>query len=536
MLNKHGAPIEGAEIRFRINGRARKIHVPGNTVDNVISASDGTYLLEVDVSTGFGPSSIMELRIGKASFQTTGIAFAVSEFARREKSFFLEKNVVLARSYGPAFWVATAVFIAVYLLISFDVLHRAIASMLGMAIMLSVSYTLGTFHPEYRIISFAAAVRKIDHNVIFLLLGMMVIIGILKKTGFFQWAALQCFLLVRGKLMILNILLMSLTAVISSLLDNVTTMLLLAPMTIEIAVTLGISPFVFLIPEILASNIGGTATLIGDPPNIMIGSYAGLTFIDFLKHLTPICLAALAALFFFSKLYHGNEYKKARLEDIEKMISALKTKYTITDRTVLGFGAGILAFVIFLFLTHGYWKMEVSIAALTGASVFLAFSIISKKLDLLKLLEEEIDWATLLSFIFLFILVGCVEETGLLDLIADGILILSRGNLMLAICFIVWTSAIVSAFVDNIPLYGRNAPGDRVSVTLHTRRREQRIVVGSCPGGVFWRQRDNNRGIGKSGDDRDRGRTRVFHSIHRVYEDRLRVHAGQRGHVPICFY
>ena len=176
------------------------------------------------------------------------------------------------------------------------------AAMLGASIMLVISYTLGTINPEYHILSYASAIRAIDMNVIFLLMGMMIIVGILKHTGIFQWCAFKCYQLARGNVLLLAIILMSFTAVASAFLDNVTTMLLLAPVTIEIALSLGISPLALLIPEILASNIGGTATLIGDPPNIMIGSFAGLSFLQFAENLGPVCVVVMVILFAYSKV------------------------------------------------------------------------------------------------------------------------------------------------------------------------------------------------------------------------------------------
>ncbi len=161
--------------------------------------------------------------------------------------------------------------------------------MLGASLILFISYTVGTFDKNYFILSFEDAIAAIDMNVIFLLLGMMIIVGVLKKTGMFQWLAYKAYALAKGNVFVLAGILMVITAVVSAFLDNVTTMLLMIPVTIEIAVTLKVNPMTFLIPEVFASNVGGTATLIGDPPNILIGSYANLTFGDFVVNLTLIC-------------------------------------------------------------------------------------------------------------------------------------------------------------------------------------------------------------------------------------------------------
>jgi Na+/H+ antiporter NhaD/arsenite permease-like protein len=246
--------------------------------------------------------------------------------------------------------------------------------------------------------------------------------------------------------------------VASAFLDNVTTMLLLTPVTIEIAVSLGIAPLALLIPEILASNIGGTATLIGDPPNIMIGSYAGLTFVDFVKNLAPVCVVVMVILFVFTKYVYNKDFNKAKVDDIQKFIVQLREEYKITDPTLLWVGMVIMSIVVALFLSHGVWHMEVSIAALFGASLLFTFGLLTKKINMLALIEKDIEWTTLLFFMFLFMLVGGVEETGLLDIVADWVLYLAQGNLIAAICLILWVSAIMSAFVDNIPFTATMLP------------------------------------------------------------------------------
>jgi Na+/H+ antiporter NhaD/arsenite permease-like protein len=228
--------------------------------------------------------------------------------------------------------------------------------------------------------------------------------------------------------------------------------------SIEIALSLGITPIALLLPEVLASNIGGTATLIGDPPNIMIGSYAGLTFMDFVVNLTPVCVVALVVLFVYTKFIYKKEYSKAKITDIQAFIAKLREEYQITDGTLLTVGLIIMSMVIGMFLTHGILHMEVCIAALFGAAVLFTYGIVTKKINLLELIEKDIEWTTLLFFMFLFILVGAVEEAGLLDVVADWVLNLSHGNLVTSICLILWVSAIMSAFVDNIPFTATMLP------------------------------------------------------------------------------
>jgi Na+/H+ antiporter NhaD/arsenite permease-like protein len=266
--------------------------------------------------------------------------------------------------------------------------------------------------------------------------------------------AYKSFELTGGRIFLLSAALCVVTAILSAFLDNVTTMLLLTPVTIEIALVLGISPFTFLLPEIMASNFGGTATLIGDPPNIMIGSYAGLTFNDFVFTLTPVVIVTLVVQILYTKLYYGTDYEKAKVDDVPAMTAFLRNKYQITDSKILVVGGAILVGVVCLFVLHGFFEMEVSVAALLGASLILVLT----GTDPVKVLEHEVEWVSLVFFIMLFIVVGAAEETGILQFIADWLVGICQGNLLIAILLILWTSAVLSAIVDNIPFTATMLP------------------------------------------------------------------------------
>jgi Na+/H+ antiporter NhaD/arsenite permease-like protein len=341
-------------------------------------------------------------------------------------------------------------------------------------------------NPDFHIFSFEAAIHSIDMNVVFLLMGMMIIVGVLKHTGVFQWCAYISFRMARGNVFLLMVYLITFTAISSAFLDNVTTMLLLTGVAIEIAVSLAINPLFILMPLVLASNVGGTATLIGDPPNIMIGSYAGLSFMDFVMSLALVCLVCLVVLFVFTRLIWGKAYASANIQNVEEFVQELKKEYRITDPKLLAYGLGVLGFVVFLFLSHGYWHMEVSIAAIMGASVLLTIAILTDRVDLIELIEKDIEWPTLMFFIFLFMLVGAVEETGLLALIADWILKLSQGNFMAACALILWVAAIMSAFVDNIPFTATMLPIVAYLSTVITGAENTlwwALALGACFGG-----------------------------------------------------
>jgi Na+/H+ antiporter NhaD/arsenite permease-like protein len=231
-------------------------------------------------------------------------------------------------------------------------------------------------------------------------------------------------------------------------------MLLLTPVTLEIALILRISPFVLLMPEILASNFGGTATLIGDPPNIMIGSYAGLTFNDFMLNLTPVVVTVVIVHIIYNKIYYRRNYADAKVEDVPSTIAFLSEKYRITDPRILTVGGLILVCVILLFVLHGFFHMEVSVAALFGAALMVLLT----RSDIVRILEHEIEWPSLVFFIMLFIVVGAAEQTGILQFVADWILRVCHGNLTIAVLMILWVSGVTSAIVDNIPFTATMLP------------------------------------------------------------------------------
>jgi Na+/H+ antiporter NhaD/arsenite permease-like protein len=265
---------------------------------------------------------------------------------------------------------------------------------------------------------------------------------------------------------------MFITAFVSAFLDNVTTMLLMIPVTIEIALTLKVNPITILIPEAFASNVGGTATLIGDPPNIMIGSYAHLTFVDFVKHLTLVNVIALAVAIVYFVYWFKKDYLKSEVVDVHKMLEQLREEYKITDRTLLIKSGMILAITILLFIVHGALKMEPSVAALIGAALLMVIS----KIDIVEMLEHEIEWPTLIFFMMLFIVVAGAEEAGLIQVIADWVREISKGSLVIAILMVLWVSALASAIIDNIPFTATMLP---IVAYLTS-------VIPGAKGGVLW--------------------------------------------------
>jgi Na+/H+ antiporter NhaD/arsenite permease-like protein len=477
VIDYHNEPVMEAQVKILVNGQAQEIMVEHEEEEEAETSSQGTYQLSFTLTPKQIEDAKVQIQVHKTSFAKTTIDLTKNDFAQKGQQFFAVKDIKISPWLGSAFYIATIIFLFIYALISFEVLHRTIAAMLGAAILLLITYTFGTLNPEYHILSFERAMQAIDMNVIFLLMGMMIIVGVLKHTGVFQWCAYISFKLARGNVLILSIISMIFIAITSALLDNVTTMLLYTPVLIEIALALKISPLTLLLPGIMASNVGGATTLIGDPPNIMIGSYTGFTFMMFVQNLTLVCILGTIALLIYTKLFYGKGYKKAKVEDVDKFIAQLREQYKITDKTLLGYGLFVVGLVVAFFLTHGYWHMEVSIPALAGAGILFTYSILKKKVKMLELIEKDIEWTTLLFFIFLFIIVGAVEEVGLLSWIADQVLDLSGGNLVKAMALILWVSAIMSAFVDNIPFTATMLP-----ITAYLTK----VIPGAADNNVLW--------------------------------------------------
>jgi Na+/H+ antiporter NhaD/arsenite permease-like protein len=386
--------------------------------------------------------------------------------------FLAHHNFTLVRVITPAFWIASLVLIAVYALIAFELMHRTLAAFLGASVLLTITYTAGSFNPDFVILTYEEAIHAIDMNVIFLLMAMMIIVGVMKKTGVFQWMAYKSYQMAKGNVFVLAAILMFVTAVTSAFLDNVTTMLLIIPVTIEIALTLKINPISLLMPEVFASNVGGTATLIGDPPNIMIGSYAKLSFVDFIMNLSLVNIIGLAFTIVYFLYWYKKDYLAAQVGDVGKMIEKLRDEYKITNKTLLIQCGTILAIVIFLFIIHGVLLMVPSIAAMIGAAILMTVS----KVDIVEMLEKEIEWPTLIFFIMLFMVVAGAEETGLIQVIAGWVKDISQGNLVVAILMILWVSAIASAIIDNIPFTATMLP---IVGYLTT-------VIPGAQGGVLW--------------------------------------------------
>lgn len=340
------------------------------------------------------------------------------------------------------FIVAIAVFSVLYILISTEKFNKTILALFGGAVFL----VLGIIDQE------KAFFEHADWNVIILLISMMVIVGITKRTGLFQYVAIKAAKAARGNPVMILILLSVITAVFSAFLDNVTTVLILTPVTILIAVELGISPVPFIISEAIASNIGGTATLIGDPPNIMIGSAAGLNFMDFLVNLAPVIIIILAlfclyAYFVFGRKLQVSNERRARIMDFNE-------KQAITDKVLLVKSVVVLGLVIVGFLVHSFIHAEPATIALAGAAVLM---LLTDRHEV-EAFFHEVEWGTIFFFLGLFIMVGGLVEVGAIKLLAGKLMEWTHGDISVTSIVVVWFSGIFSAIVDNIPYVATMIP------------------------------------------------------------------------------
>ena len=340
--------------------------------------------------------------------------------------------------------LAGIIFIIMYVFIASEKINRTVVAMLGSLLMVLTG-----------IITQEKAIHHIDFNTLGLLIGMMIIVAITGQTGVFNYIAIYAAKVAKGEPKRILIILALITAVCSAFLDNVTTVLLIVPITISITKKLKVDPIPFLITQIIASNIGGTATLIGDPPNIMIGSAVKeLTFLAFIQNLAPIAVINLIVVVgILSFLYR----KKLMAQDsLKAEIMKLEPEAEIKDRRLLKKSLGILMLTLLGFFMHQSLNLESSTIALTGG--FLLLATVGKKHNFIESVLEKIEWGTIFFFIGLFIAVGALIETGIIKQIALYCFEITKGEVLETSLLVLWLSAIISAFLDNIPFVATMIP------------------------------------------------------------------------------
>jgi Na+/H+ antiporter NhaD/arsenite permease-like protein len=336
--------------------------------------------------------------------------------------------------------LSSAIFIVSYIIIVTDKIDRVIVALGGGTAMVLVG-----------LLNQQNAFKAIDYNTLGLLISMMVIVMITRHSGVFEYLAIKAVKISNADPLRLLLLLSLITAVFSAFLDNVTTILLILPITLDICKELRLKPVPFIISQVFASNIGGTATLIGDPPNIMIGSSANLGFMDFIFNTAPVCIVILAvSTLAFALMYRKNLHTKPEYK--EKVLK-MDENDAIKDKRLLRKCLIILGLTVLGFILHGKLGLESSTIAISGAVLLLLVSGIKS-----EKIFKEVEWKTIFFFAGLFMLVGGIEQAGVLEFIANGIHSIAGDNLILLTLSILWFSAILSAFVDNIPFAATMIP------------------------------------------------------------------------------
>ena len=340
--------------------------------------------------------------------------------------------------------VAVIIFVAAYALIISEKVHRTIVGICGAMLMI----LFGILEQE-------TAIHHIDFNTLGLLMGMMIIVNITAETGLFNFLAIWAAKKVKAQPVALLVALSTLTAVCSALLDNVTTVLLTVPVTFAITQQLKVDVKPFLMAQIIASNIGGTATLIGDPPNIMIGSAVGLSFGDFVLNLTaPAIFIFIVTIFIMLMMYKSELHTQPELQD---KVMRIDEKSKITDTKLLKKCLGVLTFTISLFVLHGMLGLESATCALSGTGLLLLLTATDNEAMIAKVLSK-IEWLAIFFFAGLFVLVGALVETGVIKALAAEAIKITNGSVPATAILILWMSAIASAFIDNIPFVATLIP------------------------------------------------------------------------------
>ncbi len=402
----------------------------------------------------------------------SAVALALAANVALPVRLLAEEHVGIASTTDPVSQgIVAVVIVALFVALTREAAHRVLIVFGAAAFVWLLTYL-----SPYHLVSFEAAWQHVDINVLLLLASMMAVVGVLKATGFFAWAVAMLMNRAAGEPKRVQHLVLWFTGVASALLDNVTTVIFVTPMAGAMAKKLRINPVVILLPMVIASNVGGTATLIGDPPNIMIGSGANLSFVDFIRALAGPVVLMMVGIQWLSKRFYRTELdESARSEAWVPLVVPQPT-----DPVLLRWLAVICTFILVGFLTHAMTGMPPSVPAMIGAAAAL---IVQDRLYLRKnkpteherahgiltIIEHEIEWPTLAFFFFLFIIVGAAVETGLISSVAhglewaigagrDALSLGDTGTLMLAALLLLWASAFLSAFIDNIPYVAVTIP------------------------------------------------------------------------------
>lgn len=354
---------------------------------------------------------------------------------------------------------AIAVFILTIAVIATGRMRRSVATLLGASLLMA-----------FNIIPAEKAVTYIDFNTIGLLMGMMVIVGVISRTGLFQYIAVMTVKATGGRVHLTFIAVLFVTALLSAFLDNVTTVLLISPVVISLVDLMDVNPVPFLIGEAFASNIGGTATLVGDPPNIIIGSFAGFSFMDFILNMTPAALLVMSVvaawlLFHFRKDFGGSDSTAERIAQVDE-------KRLIKDRSLMARASWAMVLVVGGFGVHHLLELPASVIALLGAALLLSLV----PVDGDEVIHKDIEWPTIIFFAALFIIVGALKETGVITATSGLFASIFGGRPLVAVLALLWFSGLTCAFVNNVAF----------TATFVFVARDLSLSIGMDPAPLFW--------------------------------------------------
>ncbi len=443
LRNEQGQAIAGAEIEVFYDGEAKPVVVAE-------SREDGLWETELPRL----PEQSVTLKVKHPHFRADPVELEPEQVAslRQEKSVNVGE-ITAKNRYAPGFWVASFTFLLVLLLIAMEKLPNATAALFGVAVVFATTFFGGKLVPELYIFNFERALTYINWEVIFLVMGMMIVVSVIESTGVFQWLAFQAYRWSRGQPVTLVIVLVVITTLASALLDNVTTMLLMVPITLEIAIALNLPPTSLLVPEILASNIGGISTLIGTPTNILIGAYAKISFNDFLINQTFGVVLALIVMTGYVLWHYRDVFNKVEKGISPTLYAKLEENAKIKNVPVLRKSLFVFAVTIAVFAIGESLGMVPAVTALLAATVMLVWV----ETDVQRMLSL-VDWTTLVFFMALFMLVGSIQEVGLIGTIAGLMGDVVGANLYAGVLVVVFGVGLLSFSIANIPLAASMLP------------------------------------------------------------------------------
>jgi Na+/H+ antiporter NhaD/arsenite permease-like protein len=443
LVDQQGQSIAAGEVAVYVDGAEEP-------TAEVESQEDGSWQVVLDQA----PTNAVHIEITRPHYQPYSYDLTPDDLLQLvADDVFSLGEIKLENRITLGFWVAGFTFVGVLILIALEKLRNALAALLGISVVFIATFVGGALIPGLYVFNFERALTYINWEVIFLVMGMMIVVGIIEGTGIFQWLAFTAYRISQGRISLLIVVLIVITSVASALLDNVTTMLLMAPISIQIALALNISPLALLFPEILASNVSGIRTLIGTPTNILIGAYAGIGFNDFLINQTIGVVLAMVVMTAYCLYYFRKDIRKHTGGISPALYERLQKNAEIRDPVALKRSGIVFGGMLVFFAIGEGLHLVPAVTALVGATILLLWV----EPDIEKMLGA-VDWTTLVFFMALFMLVGAVQEVGILGLVAGAMGSLIGGNLILGVIVLVLGVGILSFMIANVPLTAAMLP------------------------------------------------------------------------------